>query len=263
MTDRLSNSGTESASAGRSDAGGQHGGTARLAAPRGLAFAVKWFLPILLAGLSSGLTMDFMRGRFDKEPPTFANPTAEQTAQYNRQRQSALRWSAAASTSSSGVVLAAFFGLALGLVGGSVWRGVAGIMCGAATAAVLAGLGGMVAQRCYAVVSVSGKSQPPMWDVLMQLTFWLPAAIAVAAAAAATIRSGQMLRVALASLAGAVVASVVVPILGTVLFLITLRSSRDVVPPDTLSHCLLMGVIGSLALGSVIVAVFGRQHSVQ
>lgn len=230
---------------------------------RGVAFGPMWFLLAAVGGMVSGLTLDFTRGRFDKEPQTYANPTAEQTAVYNRQRQAALRWSVAASAGLAGALLAGFYGLSFGLARRSLGRSVVGVVLGGVSGAVLVGTGGMFSQYCYTVASTSGGPPLPIWTSLMQLTFWLPQALAIVAASAAALRAPEIVRVALASLAAALVSAVVVPILGVVLFVITFQNTRDYIPPDTLGHCLVMGLTGSITVAALVSAVFRQRRSVE
>jgi len=229
--------------------------------PRLIQFGVLWFLVAAITGVAGGLTLHFMRGRFDYEPPTFANPTAEQSAKYNRERQAGLRRTAAASTGVAGAVFGAGFGLAFGLAARSLTRGAVCTLLAVASSAVLVGCGGLVSQIGYTMVVTTGTAPPLIAGSAVQFVFWFPLAVALTVAAIPVIPAAELARTAAALVTGAFVASIAVPISSVMLFLITLENSRDVLPPDKLGHCLLMGVVGSIALCAVFFAVFRGRRS--
>jgi hypothetical protein len=222
--------------------------------------AIPWpLLVFACAGVANGFALDLTRGQFDYEPPIFQNPTREQAAQYNRVRQAALRVSVAASTGIAGALTAGIFGIVLGMRSRSVTRAGVGLLVGAVAGGGLVGLGGYLAQHYDAAQAQAMTHSIVVHGFLIQLAYWAPLGIAMALAGVGTLSLRQLATAVATALAGAILAAVLVPALTSVLTIVASANSRDVLPPESLSHCLLMGLAGTMILGILIhVATVGE-----
>lgn len=204
----------------------------------------------LIAGGASGFVLDVTRGKFDVVPQTYMNPTEEQARLYNDARQAGLRRAATMSAGLGGAAFAGILALALGITHRGIARGIAMLVVGGALGAVLTGVGGGIGQYYYAVQSSSGENIGMLRGVLMQATFWPPVALAVAAA---TLLAGLRVfaRTLVGGSAGAALASGFTPLVGSLVFMV---DYTDRIPPDTLGQCLLMALVGGMAVVVTIVA---------
>lgn len=217
----------------------------------------------LLAAAAGGFALDFFRGRYDAAPPVLANPTEEQSRQYNDARMASLNFSAGVDAGVAAAVMAGLFGAALGFAAGTLARAVLGLLVGAAVGGGLAYWGGMIGSHFYAVDSTSGRSIGLLRAPVMQLTFWLPVGISVAAAAFAAINGALLARrVAAGAFVGALVSACLVPVANMIVLLATNQDTKDQLPPANLLYCLTMAAVGAASIAAgMLFAVRGRKTS--
>lgn len=203
----------------------------------------------MIAGSVGGVVMDRTRAIFYDAPATYANPTPAETAQYNRARSSALARTAAARSAIvvglMGVVLSAAFSFRA-----STHRLMLGTVVGAVAAGAFAAMGGVLALKYTAMLSTARSGPGLGFPLIMQSTVWLPLCAALVLCEVCVWGRRRITVALTCGVISVTGASLLVPLASFGLFLVTQRNSRDTIPPDSLDHCLSMGVVGSAVIAA-------------